>query len=69
MVYIKNRRCWKKIPDVSLLVTNTASNTKIKETEDKVPDASRLVASTAFNTKTKEIENEISNQDIYITAH
>ena len=46
--HYKNLKSWKETPDVSRLVTNTASNTTIGEVENKIPTVSKLFTSIAF---------------------
>ena len=52
----KNLKSWKETPDVSRLVTNTASNTTIGEVENKIPTVSKLFTSIAFIIKIVEAE-------------
>ena len=52
----KNLKSWKETPDVSRLVTNTASNTTTGEVENKIPTVSKLFTSIAFIIKIVEAE-------------
>ena len=55
----KNLKSWKETPDVSTLVTNTASNTTIGEVENKIPTISKLFTSIAFIIKIVEAEIKV----------
>ena len=55
----KNLKSWKETPDVSRLVTNTASNTTIGEVENKIPTVSKLFTSIAFIIKIVEAEIKV----------
>ena len=55
----KNLKSWKETPDVSRLVTNTASNTTIGEVENKIPTFSKLFTSIAFIIKIVEPEIKV----------
>ena len=60
----------KKIPDTSVLVTETVLNTKIGEAENKIPNTSSLVTATVLNTRISEVENKIhDNSKCIITQN
>ena len=52
----KNLKSWNETPDVSGLVNNSASNTKIGEAENKIPTVSKLFTSTASIIKIVKVE-------------
>ena len=52
----KNLKSWNETPDVSRLVNNSASNTKIGEAENKISTVRKLFTSTASIIKIVKVE-------------
>ena len=59
---------WKKIPDITGLVTTTVLNTKLGEVENKIPGTSSLEIIAVLNTKIGEVEYKIHVHAKYNTT-
>ena len=67
LTIIQKLAMFKKNPDVTKLVANTALNTKIEAVEKKIPNVSKWVTNNVLDTKTGEVKNKIPDVSQLVT--